>query len=259
MASNLSTIGFAFANGEDFHAAMTRLAAEAVETLSTGAGDYAIWRSRTGAEIWFHLSPKTTPEPEVREILGLTPFFEGRSDVPVEITRAVRRSGDSAFEGAFTAWVAPDEAGSGAYPIVFDAIDFAAHAVRPPPFKTRVRITAFTRELKAFASDEAYQAAQTETAKFVSPCFFPVGMLAAAAESDGEAGKPPSSQALLTGRVAEHRLLVNEATGESFHWLLVEGLDATFDVLADPDVVTGDIVDGGTVEVAALLFGRILD
>jgi hypothetical protein len=38
----------------------------------------------------------------------------------------------------------------------------------------------------------------------------------------------------------------------------VESLEATFDILADPDVVVGEIVQGGTVEVACLLFGRFV-
>jgi len=47
-------------------------------------------------------------------------------------------------------------------------------------------------------------------------------------------------------------------TGHSFHWLLVETLEATVDILADPEIVAGDVTKGGTVEVACLLFGRLV-
>ena len=45
----------------------------------------------------------------------------------------------------------------------------------------------------------------------------------------------------------------------TFHWLLVESLAATFDIVADPDVVEGDIVEGGTVEVGCVLIGRLIE
>ena len=54
------------------------------------------------------------------------------------------------------------------------------------------------------------------------------------------------------------RLLVNEATAQNFHWLLVESLEASYDIVADPSVVSGEITQGGTIECACWMFGRIL-
>ena len=260
MASNMSTLGFEFAEQAEFADAMTKLANETVEHLTGATGEYAIWRSRTGAELWFHLS--WPAEEGAREILGLTPFFEGKSDNLLNVTAPVHRPEDNPLEGAFYAWVHPDPAtGEGSYPIVFDSVDFAAQRDRELPFLAGVRLSGFARELTAYPSAEAYSAASRQGDKMqLGPqAFIPMGLFATASEEGaGNGTQAPSSTAILTGRVLEHRLLVNEATAQNFHWLLVESLEASYDIVADPSVVSGEITQGGTIECACWMFGRIL-
>lgn len=256
MASNLSTIGFVFADGEDFTAAMVRLAGEARERLAVEGGEYAIWRSRTGAEIWFQFATG-----DDGEIIGLTPFFEGVSEIPVKLTAVETCPDDTALEGSFTGWVAPgaeDEDADGAYPIVFEAVDFGAHRRQTLPLLCNVRLSGFARQLTAFASAEAYLS-QEPKPTFAAESFVPMGMIAAAIEDNPNEPLPPSSAAMLTGEVAEHSVLTNEATDRPFHWLLVKSADATFDIVADPDVITGEIAVGGTVDVVCQMFGRVLE
>jgi hypothetical protein len=280
MASNLSTIGLVFKDEAEFASAMVALAGEARERLSCSGGEYAIWRSRTGAEVWFQFSP--SGDGNESEIIGLTPFYEGQSEVAVRVTEAYSRPGDTALEGAFMAWVADgpgdadclessgewdgEQAGqAGGFPLVFDAVDFAAHAERQQPFACRVRLTGFAREVHAYPSADDYAEAQDRVPQFAPQAFVPVGMFAAAAGGESaddesrDAGEPPSSAALLTGEVVEHAILTNETSGRPFHWLLVRSFAADFDIVADPEVVSGEIVGGATVEVACLLFGRLLD
>jgi hypothetical protein len=257
VASNLSTIGFVFADGDEFTSAMVRLAGEARERLAVEGGEYAVWGSRTGAQIWFQFSPG-----DDAEIIGLTPFFEGVSDIPVKVTATMSRPEDTALEGAFTGWVAPDERAEdaeGAYPIVFEAVDFGAQRSRTLPAVCNIRLSGFARQVTAFASADAYYAQHNPQPTFAAQSFVPMGMFAAAIDEDGSEPLPPSSAAMLTGEVVEHSRLTNEATGRPFHWLLVKSAEATFDILADPDVVTGDIAVGGTVDVVCQMFGRFLD
>ncbi len=268
MSGNLSCIGFSFAPEvveEAFTGAVERMANEATERLSCNAGDYAIWRSRSGAEVWVHLTPGDAGGE--REIVGLTPFFEGRSEVPVRLVEHVRREDDNAFEGAWSAWIAPDEDGAGSYPMVLDAVDWAARSDEPLPRDATLRIACFARELTAFASETAFLAAP-HPVELAAQAFIPIGLFAAAdteardADEDGARTQPlppPTSTGLFTGRVLEHVTLVNEMMGLPFEWLLVESLDATFDVVADPAVVSGAITVGGTVQVAGWLVGRVLD
>lgn len=261
MASNLSTIGFQFAGEQQFREVMLSCAAQVTDQLECACGQYGIWRSRSGAEIWFHLGRTETGD---IEILGLTPFFEGKSEVMLGLRRVLHADGENSFEGALEGVLNPQEDGeNGSYPIVFDAVDFALSGSQELPVNQRVRISAFSRELAAFADEAAYVAAQegTDRPVFAAQAFIPVGLFAVEQTEEG-ADVPeiqvPASTAFFTGRVMEHSRLVNEATGRSFDWILVETLDTVIDVLADPDIVAGEISEGGVVQVSAVLFGRVL-
>lgn len=262
MASNLATIGLAVETREDFENLVTGLADSAGQGLQTAVGDYAVWRSRTGAEVWVHVAPAQTEGTETtREIKGLTPFFDGTSDIPINIATRVTRPEDNAFEGAFYAWVGADASNpesTGDYPLVFDAVDFAAFANQPLPAACHVRICGFCRELKAFPDQHAFDQSQTTGPGFAAQSFFPVGLFAEAeARNQGEE-TPPSSNALINGIVRGHHELVNELTEQTFHWLQVESLSATYDIVAAPDVISGDIIEGGIVQASCWLFGRVL-
>lgn len=257
MASNMSTIGFVFASDDDFHDTMIRLVTEAREYHSSPPGEYAIWRSRTGAEVWFHIEGTDAVGVNDRAIAGLTPFYEGGHTTQLVITDVVRRPGYNAFEGAFQAKVGGtgDDAG---YPLVFDAVNFAAYCDRKLPVRLRVRLTGFARELKAYPTEDAYYAAQTREPAFASKSFVPIGMFSASADESANK-QPPSSYAALTGRVIEARMMENEITGQKFQWLSIDSLQTPIDIVADHDVIVGEVAVGSTVEVICFLFGRIMD
>lgn len=259
MASNLSSIGFIFDSAEAFQNAMVELAPRATERIGCEAGDYSVWRSRTGAEIWFHL-PFLGTEDSAQDIAGLTPFYEGISDVAIEVVARVNRPDDNDFEGALTVQVIDPDGSNEGYPITFDAVDFAAHAEVALPFKARARIVGFARHVRAFADEAAYSADTSGPLGDIAlapRAFIPVGQFAESGE--GVEMETPASTALLTGFVSEHRRQVNEVTGEAFHWMLVESLAATFDIVADPQTISGAIEVGGTVEVGCVLFGRLIE
>ncbi len=258
MASNLSSVGFYFSSAEEFQEAMIKLAVDCSERVSCEAGDYSIWRSRTGAEIWFHL-PMLGTEDDVRDIAGLTPFYEGLGVVSLEIVERVNRPEDNPFEGAFTAQVKDPDGTNEGYPLTFDAVDFSAHAARELPFTAAARLVCFAREVRAFADEEAYQADRSGPLGEIalSPqAFIPLGQFAE--PEDCERGGPEST-ALLTGRVRECRLQTNEVTGRPFHWLLVDSMAASFDVVADPEIIEGEIKEGGTVQVTGIMIGRLVE
>lgn len=258
MASNLSSIGFVFKDGEDFRDTMQRLAGEAAERLSCPHGDYAIWRSRTGAEIWFHLAAADGPSGE-RDIVGLTPFFEGRGEVTLTQMRRLRRPDHNDFEGACSAWLAAAGGDDELYPIVFDAIDAAVWPALESRRSATVRITGFARTLEIHASEAEFLAANTGRANLAAQAFLPMGLFAAATTGEPSTTVQPSSTAIITGRVVEHARLHNEATGHAFDWLLVESYGASFDIVADPELVRGTNAMGATVEAACWLVGRVLD
>ncbi|MCB1548936.1 MAG: hypothetical protein KDJ41_14045, partial [Hyphomicrobiaceae bacterium] len=59
-------------------------------------------------------------------------------------------------------------------------------------------------------------------------------------------------------RVVAHRVLTNEETGDTFHWLLVKSLEASYDIVADPAVVKGPLGVDAVVRIGGAFFGRIL-
>lgn len=262
MASNLSSIGFVFTDAEDFHVRMLTLAEDTRERLKCDAGEYAIWRSRTGAEVWFQIAPPEESD-EQATILGLAPFFEGQSTVPVMMTAALNRPDDTPLEGLLHGWVAPDGEGAGAYPLAFEAIDFAAHAGRKLPATWRCRIAGFCRNLNVH-DDGSTLPEMGEGQRLAAQALIPIGLFNDEA-GEGPNGKDSGASALpeptawMTGIVRAHRLLENEVTGRAFYWLSVETLAATFDLVADPDIVTGEIADGKIIEAMAWMFARVLD
>lgn len=266
MASNLSTIGFVFADEDQFRSSMVSFAGRTAAQLDCPHGAYGIWRSRTGAELWFHFGPSQEGN---TEIYGLTPFFEGQSECDLRITGPIRRDNDTPFEGAFYGWVIPDgntgQDDGGSYPLVFDAVDFAAREGHVWPAVVRVKLAGFARELKAYAGEDAYRAAGTGSGapQLAEKSFIPIGLFAAAeAEAESAPGSTPatpSSAAVMTGRVLDVSRMTNEATGQDFFWILIDSLDTTFDILADPEIVSGEIVPGGIVEASVWLFGRLVE
>jgi hypothetical protein len=266
LASNLTTIGLVADTEDSFDALMQRLASSARERLASDPGDYSIWRSATGAEVWFHVTGTREPDGQLQdhEIIGFTPFFEGMSDVDIEIDAGFQRPGENPFEGAFKAWVAPDPAnGRGVHPIVFDCVDFAAHRNRELPIRCHAKLTAFARQLTAYADENDYYDCQPAGQKHAGRAFVPLGLRGTGTAGGSGGGDDPdgapSSVALLIGSVVEHRVLTDPEGGTPYHWLLVDSLGATFDVVADPSVITGTIVDGSTVEVRCVVFGRLID
>jgi hypothetical protein len=261
VASNLTTIGLVADTEDSFDELMQHLAGSARERLASDPGDYSIWRSRTGAEVWFHVTGTREPDGHLQdhEIIGFTPFFEGMSDVDIEIDAGFQRPGENPFEGAFKAWVAPDPAnGRGVHPIVFDCIDFAVHRNRELPIRCHAKLTAFARQITAYADENDYYDCQPDGRKQAGRTFVALGLPGSHNDVQSTDGAP-ASDALLVGSVVEHRLLTDPDGGTAFHWLLVDSVGATFDVVADPSVITGTIVDGSTVEIRCAMLGRLID
>lgn len=258
MASNLSSIGFVFHHAEEFHTRMLVLAEETRERLACGAGEYAIWRSRTGAEVWFHLAPSSDDDGPAT-ILGLAPFYEGSSSIPVLATTTSQRPDDNPMEGLLQGWVAPDANGVGAYPLAFELIDFAAHAQRPLPATWRCRVTGFCRTLTVHR-DESTLPEIGEHERLAAQALIPIGLFNDVEEDVAPtAPATPEPTAWLTGIVRAHRRMENETTGRHFHWLSVESLAATYDLVADPDIVSDEITEGAIVEAMAWMFARVMD
>lgn len=269
MVSNLSSIGFSFSDKRTFEEKIVELADRSKLQADCDVGQYAVWRDASGAAMWIHVVRSEAFDTPA-QIDGLTPFFEGKSRVELRLTEAFRRPDDNPFEGSFSAWVAPDDAGEGAYPLMFDAVDYALHANAPLPRTVAVQLTGFAREIDCFPNEETfYSVTRDEKIKLHAPSFIPIGLFALAEQegfgdprpdaADADDNAPPSAAAMLTGTIVEHRQLENTDTSLPFHWFLIDTLDARVDVVADPATITGAIAPGGIIRVVCWFFGRIHD
>lgn len=254
MASNFDSIGLGVRNEAALGDLVVGLASAAKERLVTDAGEYAIWRSRTGAELWVHLGPMEGGDDAEREIIGVTPFFEGRSEVLLNLDEVLRRPDDNSHEGGFQGWVCHDgDDDLGAYSLIFDAVDFAAHANSPLPALRHVRLTGFARAIVVCGAPGTE--GQIPAAEPGQKSFCSTGMIT----GEQSTAALPGTGAYLTGEVTDFASLVNEATGEPFTWLLVDSWLASFDIVADPAVIDGTVAVGATVQVDCMMFGRIMD
>lgn len=258
MPGNLSSIGFEFETDADYVEAVERIAGSADRRLGARGGDYAIWQSDCGCALWLHLGAADASGE--RDVIGLTPFFEGSSELDVVIMRAFQRPQDNPFEGAWEGMIDPGPDGDGGLPIVMDAVDYAARKPAAYPHRTRMRVVAFARDVTAYPVLEGTDIETGRPAPVAREGFYPVGHIteAEAADEAGAAGGDPSSFALLLGRVHEAHDLTNADSGLAYHWLVVECQGSRFDVVAAPDAVQGAIVENGMVEVTAQMFGRWL-
>jgi hypothetical protein len=257
MPSHMTTLGFRASTNEEF-ADLAMTTATQGELVRVGSGTYYHWSPGAGVELW-------TQVDEDGQIIGLNPHFSGAARMRVRLIERVAREVDSALDGAFYGWADPveddpeqddpaedDPAEDGQYPFAFDAPDFKRHDTLTLPTIVNVQVAAFAHELRAFESDEAFQAGETsedsETFKMAPESCIPSGTF-----SD-----PPESTVIFNGHVLETAQLTNPHTQLVFWWARVRTLGGEYDVVADPEIVKGTIVQGGVIGGSAWLSGLII-
>lgn len=248
MPSHFSTIGLRVRSEEEMYDLANRVGPLA-EPLEAADGVYFHWADPSGAELWIQVRGD--------EILGLNPHFAGRSRLRARLTARVKTDSPSPLDGTFHAWADPPDGGgedSGAYPFVFDAPDARLHDGLQLPATTTVQVAAYAREIEAFDSPEAYAASQGGEVKFAARSFIPSGLFT----PGGESTDPPRAQAIFTGEVLEADRRVNQLTGESFVWCLVDTYGGVYDVVVDPELLPDPPKVGGVVSGSFWLTGRIL-
>jgi hypothetical protein len=167
----------------------------------------------------------------------------------VGVVDRVCRKNDTALDGAFHVWAAPegDEPDGGAYPFVFDAPDAGACSELRLPSIGEAQIAAFAHEITFYESAEAYDASQANKgARFASRSFIPSGLFT----PEGTSTSPPQAFAIFTGHVIEADIRRNSMTEVPFYWALVDTLGGRYDVVIDrnllPDVPTSGGILSGT-------------
>jgi hypothetical protein len=67
----------------------------------------------------------------------------------------------------------------------------------------------------------------------------------------------PITLALMTGIVRQSIRLLNPVTDAPYYWLSLETRRGTFDVIANPSQIAGDISEGNIAQVCGSFVGRL--
>lgn len=249
MPSHFSSIGFPLRTQEEFVALAEQVAGDA-EVVPAQVGHYLRWTGSAGEELWLQVDGE-------ERLIGMVPHFTGKSAVRVGITERVTRPSDTSLDGAFHGWASPPEdvPADGTYPFVFDLPDAATYADLVPPAIVDTQIAAFAHDLSFYESEDAFLASQAErSVKFAAKSFIPSGLFA----PEGAQPAVPEAMAIFTGVVVESAVCQNAVTGASFLWALVDTVGGSFDVVADPELLSQAPPAGGVVSGTFWLSGRLL-
>ena len=240
----MSDIGFNVETEEEFQELASR-AYEEGKAFEMIDGAYIKWAPGEGIEVWLQVDVNG-------DIVGINPHFSGSSSMRVCLDERIRGL-EGSLDGAFHAWANPENEtpDTGDFPFVFDVPDFhLTEATKLPAFVT-IQLAAFAHELRSFDSDEDYEKSQTHEIKFASESFIPAGTFV-------PEGQPPLAEAVFTGHVLETSLITNPVTGREFCSAKTRTLGGEIDVVADPALLNGLLIEGGVLTGSFWLSGRLL-
>lgn len=271
MSTRLHALGFPAAWTAEV-ADQVRALAEQGRVVAARKGSYRHWRSRDGAELWFHYPKVSAPQPAAKgnpadagsdsskqarpAIDIIAPFHRGQSAVKVRIGRVLAMDRANPLEGSCLAWLPKTDDGWREQAIVLELVPFAGHVIEPRPYVTTAQIACFAHALWAFDRAEAY-AAQTPQHRRIK-----LGAYSPMAHTDVPEvavtyRHPPVTLGLVTGIVRRSIRLTNPATGEPYYWLALETKRGLFDVLVNPAVVQGDISEGNIAQAYGSFLARL--
>ena len=276
MASHLSDIGFCYEGFPDFDQELEHLIKEALrggECLKAPEGQYVVWRPGVGAELWVQLDEEQT------EVIGYNPHFAGPARVPIRITGTFT-SEELPMDGRASGWVAPPGADAEAegFPLAVDVPNFTlVREALALPLDTTVQLAAFSQGLNCYPDDEAFRHGQRAPERRPAarlrrllrreppmPVFSAESVIQPFLRFPGDEesewyADAPKAEMLSAGHVRQADLLTNPATGRTFWHIQVHTLGITYDVVADPETVTGEPAEGGVVQGHFWLSGRLVE
>ncbi len=273
MCTRLHAIGFACEIDRQTAAFIADTAAFPKRLIASAGGEYRIWRSPAGAEIWLHYADAAKKTPSVRgagdgggdpkpfdaiaDLSGMSVVHGGASDVRMRLVRAIATSSKNPLEGLGIGSLASRRSAERPIVFTFELLGFARERIAHP-MEVRVQLTALAQKVWAYPSEAIYLA-KTPSRRLIAR-----GGVADIAPED-LAGLPltyrprPGSLWLLTGDVVRSMRLINPVTSAPYYWISLVTDRGQFDVIANPTNIDGDISDGHVVQVVASVTGRLLD
>ncbi len=244
MPSYMTTLGFPVTTEQDVRHYIF-LATEFGRKIETFHGSYTLWEPGEGLQLWVQTNLH-------KRILGMRLHFSGQARMRVGIISTITRQGQNILDGTLYALADPahEDPMQGKYPFVFDVPDYDTYQNLYLPTLGEVQLVAFASSMKCFATDKAYQDTY--------PALAPESVIAPTLPKPGSRRREPlQSEVHMYGRILETRQLTNPVTGLKFYWAHVRTDGGEMDVVADPQIVEGALVNHGILGGLFWLSGRL--
>ena len=276
MCTRLHAIGFPCEIDRRTAEFIASVAASPRRRVACPGGEYRIWRSPAGAEIWLHYpdpGPRhasTTgavgtagsghaPKPfdAIADLAGLSVVHAGTSDLRVRLARTIGTATSNPLDGAGIAMLGSRRPTDKPIPFTFELLGYAMERIGRP-LDVRLQLTALAQRVWGHPSEASYLAA--------TPGRRLIGRGAIADVSPGDLPdiplvyRPkPGSLWLATGDVLKSMRLINPLTSQPYYWISLGTDRGNFDLIANPDAIHGDISDGNVAQALVSITGRIIE
>jgi hypothetical protein len=245
--SHFNSVGFPVSSQMEFER-LLKMAFENGQAVPFLNGKYVVWEPGEGVQLWVKVKN--------RVVLGCSPYYRGEGTLKVEIQGFYTRPEDIAtIDGALLGNALPVDAVHSSFPLIVDIPGFEATASRVAPRQTvTLQATAFAREMNCFADSATFSRWQRTQENAPDPESVQFPGLSVPSSS----GIAPA-EARITARVLKARRLTNPITQQSFIVLVIAAPGGgTIDVVANPQVASGELLAGGIIQGDFLLSGSVL-
>ena len=266
MSTRVHALGVASEWTADMLSQVEMLAANRSKLVGASKGNYRLWRSQQGAELWFHYparlaATRSTPadQPELPlpdRPIAVTPFHRGLSNCPIKIGRYLSLDRVNPLEGSCMAWLPPPSGGGREQVMVLELAPFGLHPLRAPPFVTTAQIVCFAHAAWAYPDAATYSRETPGNRRIQEGSINPVTE-ADVPEVKLSYRQSPITLGLATGIVRRAIRHINPATREPYYWMLLETKRGKIDVIVNPAQVAGNISEGSVTQVCGSFLARL--
>ncbi len=266
MSTRLHALGFASEWTAEMISLIEMLAAKKSKLVGASKGNYRLWRSQQGAELWFHYPARQAATRSARSEqselplserpIAVTPFHRGLSSCPIKIGRYLSLDRINPLEGSCMAWLPAPPGGGREQVIVLELAPYGLQPLRTPPYETTAQIVCFAHAVWAHRDVATYIRETPSNRRIREGSINPVSE-ADVPEVKFSYRQSPITLGLATGTVRRAIRHINPATREPYYWILLETRRGTIDVIVNPAQVSGDISEGNIAQVCGSLLARL--
>lgn len=264
MCTRLHAIGFACEMDRVTADSIAEMSRSATKTVVCAAGEYRIWRSSAGAELWLHYprpvarpgaAPSKPLEP-VDDLRGLSVYHRGASSLTLRID-SVTCMKTNPLDGVCLATIEAKKGRGKPAPFTFELLGAAAEQI-PRPTKAKVALTGLAHKVWAFPSEQAYMT-ETPPRRLLGRGALTVVKPEEVPDVKLIYRTKPGTLWLITGTVKRSIRLINPITQAPYVWLSLDTDRGDIDLVANPAVIEGDVSSGHTLQTLAAMVGRVIE